>query len=129
MKRVMTIVIMAVMVFSGVSAVNLDRCEAKAKTDKQVVKTYCDTHYGKPPKYVKEGSNAVKHRKGKSYIVVEHLKTTALGGKWGKTSKGYKVKYTTTTKKGKKVNVYLIYSPKNNAVDDVVAMVDHGKIK
>jgi len=62
-------------------------------------------------------------------VVVEELKTTCKGGRKGVTSDGYGVRYCKADKKGAKVKVYLVYNPKNNAPDDVVAMVDHGKRK
>jgi hypothetical protein len=123
MKRLIVLFVMIVMVM-GASVVPVD-----AKTsDKGLVKQYCSQHYKLPPKYVKEGSKAVIHRVGKPYVVVEVLKTVSKG-KWGKLRDGGMVRYPKKIKKGKRVTVYLIYSPNDNCWDGVDALVAKGKVK
>ncbi len=97
-----------------------------ATTDKGLVKAYCMKTYKKAPKYVKEGSAQVKHHKGK--MIVEVVKTKSCG-KYGKTRDGYKIKYNKTVKKGQTVNVYLVYNPRNNAPDDITAVICNKKIR
>ena len=97
------------------------------KTDREMVNAFCVKHFKKSPKYVKYGSKAVKHHKGK--MIVEVVKTKSLGGKWGKTKDGYRLKYNKTVRKGKVVTSYLIYSPKSNSIDAVVAVVDNRMIR
>ena len=94
-------------------------------TNKETVKEFCMMKYNMMPVYVKENSSMIKHHKGK--MIVEVVKSTSKG-KYGKTKRGYKIPYCKKTKKGKKVTSYIIYSPKSNAVDDIVAYVDHSYI-
>lgn len=105
-------------------------CPAHAGTsDRGLVKSYVEKHYGMPVKWVSEGSGKVKHRKGKPYVVVEKLNTTCTGGKHGKTKGGYHTKYNKSDRKGHKVTQYLVYNPRTNAIDDVVAVVDHKRLR
>ncbi len=120
-KVIITICLMLVVSMCSVTPVSA------GTTDKGLVKSYCEKHYNMAPKYVSCGSSQVKHHKGK--MIVEVVPTTSLGGKWGKTKDGYKVKYNKKVKKGKKVKSYLIYNPKTNYIDDVVAVVDNHRIR
>ena len=122
MKKVIVIMIMVMVALTATAAP-----VSAATTDKGLVKAYCMKHYKKAPKYVKEGSRAIRNHKGK--MIVEVVKSKSLGGKWGKTKDGYKIRYNKKVKKGKKVTSYLIYSPRNNAPDGIVAVVDNKKIK
>ena len=97
------------------------------KTDRGIVKSYCMKRFKMTPKYVKYGSKAIKHHKGK--MVVEIVKSKSLGGKWGKTKDGCRIKYNKKVKKGKVVTSYLIYNPRSNGIDDVVAVVDNKVIR
>lgn len=121
MKRAIIILAIIALAFTATTAP-----ASAATTDKGLVKAYCMKKYHKTPKYVKEGSAHVKHHKGK--MIVEIVKTKSCG-KYGKTKDGYKIKYNKTVKKGKTVTSYLIYNPRNNAPDDVVAVVDNKKIR
>ena len=123
MRRVLVIIIAVLIALTATAA------PASAKTtDRAIVKAYCMKTYHKPPRYFKAGSKAITHRAGKKYIVVEVIRTTSRG-KWGKTKDGYRVAYNKRVKRGKKVTVYAIYSPGNNAEDDVVAVVDNKRIR
>ena len=98
-----------------------------ATTDKGLVKSYCTKYFGMTPKYVKCGSKVLNHHKGK--MLVEVVKTKSIGKGWGKTSKGLKVRYNKKVKKGRKVTSYLIYDPRTNAPDAVIAVVDCKKLR
>ena len=124
MKKLVIAIMVLVVVF-GLSCATVN---ATSK-DESIVKSYVNAKYDMPVKFVKEGAKVIEHREGKPYVVVEVLNTKAKGGWWGLTKRGYDVKYCKKDRKGKKVKVYLIYSPYNNACDDVVCMVDHGKKK
>ena len=103
--------------------------KAKAKkSNKQLVKTFCRKHYGnKKIKYVKNPSyKRLTHRKGK--ILVEIVKSKSCG-RYGYDKDGGYIRYNKRVKKGKTVTSYLIYNPKNNAIDDIVAVVDNNKIR
>ena len=117
------ILILAIVVAFGIAS----PASATSKiTNKTLVKKYCISHFHKSPKYVKENSKAIFHHKGK--MIVEVVKTTSKG-KYGITKDGYHIRYNKKVKKGKKVTSYLIYNPKTNAIDDVVAVIDNQKIR
>lgn len=122
MKKVIifTVVMVIAVVFSTGAA--------SAKTsDLQLAKNWAKAHYSEPIKVVSEFKIPTK-RKGTTYI--EKVRTVSDGGKKGHTVTGkYFVKYPKKVKKGKKVTVYFVYNPKNNACDDIVAMVCLGKVK
>lgn len=122
MKKVIifTLVMVIAVVFSTGAA--------SAKTsDLQLAKNWAKAHYSEPIKVVNEFKVPSK-RKGTTYI--EKVRTVSDGGTKGHTVKGkYFVKYPKKVKKGKKVTMYLVWNPKNNACDDVVAVVCLGMIK
>lgn len=121
MKKIIifTAIIVITMAFTTGAA------SAKA-SDKQIAKNWSKAHYSEPVKVVNEFKVPTK-RKGTTYI--EKVRTVSDGGKKGHTVKGkYVVKYPEKVKKGKKVTMYFIWNPKNNACDDVVAVVCLGKV-
>lgn len=101
--------------------------KAVKKSDRKLVKSYCMEHFKKSPRYVKYGSRAVKHHKGK--MIVEVVKSKSLGNKWGKTKDGCRIKYNKKVKRGKMVVSYLIYNPRSNGIDDVIAVIDNKVIR
>ena len=125
MKRAIIVLAIIALAFTATTAP-----ASAATTDKGLVKSYCAKHYkGFSVKYVKEGAKVLDHRKGKKAVYIEAVKTKAKGGKIGKTKDGYTVKYNKKAKKGKKITVYMIYSPKTNAPDAVEAIVTQKKIR
>lgn len=125
MKKTIIALIIAALALTATTAP-----ASAATTDKGLVKAYCQKKYTDyRVKYVKAGAKILKHRKGKKTVFVEIVKTTAKGGKTGKTKDGYTIKYNKKAKKGQKITVYLIYNPKNNAPDDVKAVVTQKKIR
>lgn len=122
MKKLIILVVVAVMMAAATSTAG-----ASEKSDLQLAKSWAKAHYSEPVKVVKEFKVPAK-RKGTTYI--EKVRTVSDGGKNGHTVKGaYHVKYPVKVKKGKKVMVYMVWNPKNNACDDVVAMVCLGVVK
>lgn len=120
-KRVIPIVlVMMVLVAMPVSA--------DSKSDLKLAKQWAKARYDEPIKVVKENKVPAK-RKGTVYI--EKVVTKSVGGYKGRTTgkHKYSVRYPKKVKKGKKVNVYFIWNPKNNAPDDIVAMVCLGIVK
>lgn len=131
MKGIKTVMLLlaliAMLIFNTgtASAAAKDNYTAK---DKKLIVKYCKKHYDKKPvKIVKEGK-VPKIRKGKRCVYVEQVKTISKGNGWGQ-AKGGKVRYNRPVKKGKMVTVYAIWNPRNNACDDVVAVVCQGKIR
>lgn len=122
MKRIISLAIVAIMALTATTGA------ASAKTsDLAKAKAWSKAHYkGKIVKVVDFGK-LPKDRKGIVYIV--KVKTVSKGGHNGKV-KGtrYVVGYPKKVKKGKKVNVYLVYNPYTNNCDDVVAFIACGKI-
>lgn len=120
-KRVIPIVlVMMVLVAMPVSA--------DSKSDLKLAKQWAKDRYTEPIKVVDMGK-VPKKRKGTVYI--EKVKTISDGGYKGHTTRGkhkYSVRYPKKVKKGKKVTMFAIWNPKNNACDDVVCIVCLGVI-
>ena len=101
----------------------------KKITSKKLAINYCKKYYKKyKVKFVKY-NHVPKNRKSKKVIYIEVVNTISKGGKIGKTKDNYTIKYNKSVKKGKKVAVYLVYNPKNNSCDDVVAVACNNKIR
>lgn len=113
-----------------------------AKTNKQVVRNYVNTHYGKnwKIKYVPWTSPIIDHRTDyakKKVIIVDVVKSKSTGKKdkrnnryYGKIlGSRYRCWYNKKVVKGKMVTQYAIYNPYNNECDDVMAVVDNGMIR
>ncbi len=118
MKR--TIVIIAIIIVMGM----ITPCNAKT-SDLTKAKTWACSHYkGKVVRVVDFGK-VPECSKGTVYIA--KVKTVSKGGKVGKI-KGtkYKVRYPKKVRKGKKVNVYWIYSPYGNG--EIAAIICCGKV-
>lgn len=79
--------------------------------------------------FVKEGSKKIDKRCGKNIVYIEVFKTRSAGGYDGWTKRGGYVKYTKKVKRSKKCTSYAIWNPFTKYCDDVVAFVDHGKIR
>lgn len=121
-RTIIAIIIVAVFAFG-----NMSMAKASTKSDLSLAKGWAKSHYSESIKVVKE-NKVPKNRKGTTYIEV--VKTKSNGGYKGYTINGhYLVKYPKKIKKNKKVTIYLIWNPKNNSCDDVVAMVCLGKVK
>ena len=108
--------------------------QAKANKDVQLVNKYIKKHYNtKKYKVVYKSSKKLTekmltHRKQKKVIYVEVVKSISYG-KYGYTSDHSYIYYNKSVKKGKRVTSYCIYNPKNNYIDDVVAVIDNGKVR
>ena len=109
--------------FKGKAVVN-------CQTDKQLAKRWCRKHYPKCKiKFVKEGDQRINIRKGKRIVYVEVVKSRSRGGRHGTTSLGYCIGYNIKVSKGKQVTDYVIWNPYTDYCDDVVAVVDNGRIR
>lgn len=94
-------------------------------TDRQLVKKYCQKHFPKRKiKFVKENDRRLLRHKSKKYIYVEKIISRS-----NKTSKGYYIAYNTNAPKGKRITSYCIWNPCNNIEDDILAVVDNGRIR
>ena len=98
--------------------------------DYTLVKSYCKKHYPKHQivVFTKYNPNVMENRKNKRVIYVEKFVSYSKG-KYGYSKKGEYVKYNKRVKKGKKVISYFVYNPYTNYCDDVVIVVDNGKIR
>lgn len=95
-----------------------------------LVREYCNKHYQKYTIRVitKYNPKVMENRKGKKIVFVERFVSYSKG-KYGYSKKGEYVRYNKKVKKGKKVVSYFIYNPETNYCDDVVAVIDCGKIR
>ena len=99
-------------------------------SDKALAKRWAQKHYpGYKVVFVKDASPVISHRAGKHKVYIEVIHTRSAGGYDGWTKDGYYVCYTKKVRKGKRATSYAIWNPHNNVCDDVVAFVDHGKIR
>lgn len=126
-KHIITVITLVTLAVTIIFPVGVS---AKEKpTNWGLVKTYCEKHY---PNYkvvkVPFDDKRLLHRTDKKVVYVENV-TSKSKGKYGVIKGKYHIKYNKKVKKSKKVTSYLIYNPKNNAVDDVVAVVDNRKIR
>lgn len=110
------------------------------KSNKQIVKEYCNKYYKgyKIEYFTKWNEKKMSHRTDKKVVYVEISRSISSGKKdsrnnkyWGyiKGQHFYKNWYNTKVKKGKTVTQYCIYNPYTNYCDDVVAVVDNHKIR
>jgi len=121
-RTIIAIIIVLIFAFG-----NMSMAKASTKSDLSLAKSWAKSHYSEPIKVVNE-NKVPSNRIGTVYV--EKVKTKSKGGYEGRTIKGnYYVKYPKKVKKGKKVTVYFIWNPNNNACDDVIAIVCLGKIK
>lgn len=121
-RTIIAVIIVMIFAFG-----NMSMAKASTKSDLSLAKNWAKSHYSEPIKVVSQGK-VPTNRKGTVYI--ETLKTKSKGGYKGYTiSGGYSVRYPSKVKKGKKVTMYLVYNPKNNSCDDIVAVVCLGKVK
>ena len=122
MKKIITAAIIITMLLATTGTAS-----ASEKSDLKLAKQWAKAHYSEPIKVVSQ-TKVPSKRKGKTYI--EKVKTVSDGGKDGHTIKGrYYVRYPKKVKKDKKVTVYMIWNPKNNASDDITAMICLGTVK
>lgn len=106
---------------------------AKENREVRMVKQYCKNHYNSnhKVKFISSKNLSIKKlkaRKKKRIIYVEVVKSISHG-KYGIDANGYYIAYNKKVKKGKKVKSYCIYNPKTNYFDDVIAVIDNGKIR
>lgn len=71
----------------------------------------------------------IRERAVKHTIYVEIIKSVSNGGRRGLIDGKYTIYYNKNVKKGKHVTSYNIWNPDNAYVDDVVSVVDNGKIR
>ncbi len=62
-------------------------------------------------------------------VIVQIVKSKATAATHGKTAAGDIIEYNAPVKKGKSVTSYLIYNPATGFDDDVIAVVDNGKVR
>lgn len=108
---------------------------AQAQTTKKAFVTeYVKTIYGSAykVKVVKDKNltnRMLRQRMRKHIVYVSIVKSKSSGGKYGKTSEKYTIRYNKKVKKGKVVKSFLIYNPESTSYDDIVAVIDNGKIR
>ena len=127
MKKIF-IILIAILVVSLSSL----SCEASPRTDYQITKNICKK-YHKPIKmiqgYSKKITHFITHRKNKKYIIVEKVVSISSGGRSGYDNHHKYITYNKKVRKGKKVISYLIYNPYTDYHDDIIFIVDNGKVR
>lgn len=131
MKKKITNIIIIFMIFTfsfGILTVNTF---AKTKTNKQIVKEYCQKHFKnyKVRYFTKWNKKKMLNRKGKKIVYVEKIISFSSGKWYGYTKDKHYITYNKNVKKNKKVVSYCIFNPKNNYIDDVIAVIDNNKIR
>lgn len=91
------------------------------KTNLTLAKEYCKKYCNGYT--VKVVACVPKNRNDNTQVYIEKVSTVAKGGYYGKTKKGYTIRYNKKVKKGVKVVVYLVYNPSNNITDDIICKV------
>lgn len=130
-KKILMIIIMVVVFLCAGCMTTYDLTHATTlktgvtntttKTNLTLVKEYCQKYCNGYS--IKVVANVPKNRNDNTHVYIEKVSTVANGGYYGKTKKGYTIKYNKKVKKGTKVVVYLVYNPSNNIADDVICKV------
>lgn len=103
--------------------------DARKLTDRQLIRGYCRKHFGKRKiKFVDGNKFDFCKRKSKRFVYVERIVSRSKG-RYGLTADGGYIRYNIKVSKGKRVVSYAIWNPRNNIEDDVVAVVDNGRIR
>ncbi len=103
--------------------------------NRQLVNNYIRKNYDLKAfevKYIKSNkltAKMIRERATRHIIYVEITKSVSNGGRRGLIDGKYTIYYNKNVKKGKHVTSYNIWNPDNAYVDDVVAVVDNGKIR
>lgn len=127
-KRVITIILLfTISIVFNTNIISASSYDTGYKTNKSVAIKYCKKHYKNYK--IKIVNKIPKYRKSNKTIYVERVKTVSIGKYTGKTKDGYKVKYCKPIKKHRVHYCYMVYSPDNNYIDDVVIFVSNSKIK
>lgn len=123
---IVAIIFVIVMVLATVPSF----AKSPTPSNTKLVREYCRKHYPKQTIRIvyKYNPKVMENRKGKNVVYVERFVSYSRG-KYGYSKKGEYVRYNKKVKKGKKVISYFIYNPKTNYCDDVVAVIDCGKIR
>lgn len=109
--------------------------QAATVTNKDVVNQYIEESFMREADYstifIKSENltkKMLRHRKVNGIIYVEKIKSTSCG-LYGCTSDGNYIKYNKWTRPGKKVNSFLVHNPESRSLDDIIAVVDHKRIR
>lgn len=125
MKKVMLAMMVACVVLLA-STVTADAYTS----DKALAKRWAKAHY---PKYktvfVSANSRVLNKRTGKKVVFISKVWSRAKGGYAGRTKGGYYIRYNKRVRKGRRCVSYFVYSPYSNEYDDVVAVIDHGRVR
>lgn len=127
-KRVITIMLLLTMsIVLNTNTVNASSYNTGYKINKSVAVKYCKRHYKNYK--IKIVNKIPKNRKSDKIIYIERIKTVSKGKYIGKTKNNYIVKYCKPVKENRIHYVYMIYNPKTNSHDDIIAFISNGKIK
>lgn len=117
------------------SALSPMNTQATTVTNKDIVNQYIEESFMAETDYrtvfvksEKLTNKLLKQRKRNGIIYVEKVTSTSYGA-YGKTADGGIIRYNKKTRIGKKVKSFLVYNPESKSVDDVIAVIDHKRIR
>lgn len=127
--RKITIIILTLIIamVSNTISVNAISYNTGYNNNKTVAMKYCKKHYKNYK--IKIVNTTPKNHKSNKYIYVQRVKTISCGGYIGKVSKNSIVRYCKPITKNRIHYCYMVFNPKNNVHDDVVAFISNGKLK
>lgn len=130
MKNKVDIIVVIVFVITVMLSTIPSYAKSPTPTNTKLVREYCRKHYPKQTIRIvyKYDAKKMENRKNKGVVYVERFVSYSRG-RYGYSKKGEYVRYNKKVKKGKKVVSYFIYNPYTNYCDDVVAVIDCGKIR
>lgn len=109
--------------------------QAATITNKDVVNQYIEESFMEEHDYstvfVKSENltkKMLRRRKKLGIIYVEKF-TSISCGTYGRTFDGKYIRYNKRTRLGKKVNSFLVHNPESRLLDDIIAVVDHKRIR
>lgn len=125
-KRIITIITTIMVLFT--INVNIASAKSKPVNNKTIAVKYCKKHYKNYKVKIVNEYKIPKYRKSNKIIYIERINTISKG-KYGITKDGYKIRYNKPVRKNKKHVVYLVYNPKTNYTDDIIAVISNNKIR
>lgn len=108
--------------------------EAAATTNKEVITQYVRDSFPENDYIIKFVSsdkltNKMLRQRKKNGIIYAEKVISISCGTYGRTADGRFIRYNKKEKVGKKVNSFLVYNPASKSNDDIIAVVDHKRIR
>lgn len=85
--------------------------------------------YNLPIRYIEELDWDSIENRTPDELLVEVVESTSDGEHYGTDSYGYILAYNVNVPQGEHVTSYIIYNPYTTQYDDIIAVIDNGKIR